>query len=41
MGIADFFSDLMDSLPWPQEVHAEAPADKEDAKEDGDDSTLR
>lgn len=37
MGIADFFSDILDSLPWAQDVHAEAPEDDEEGgKDDGD-----
>ncbi|KAK5087629.1 Cytochrome b-c1 complex subunit 6, mitochondrial [Exophiala xenobiotica] len=34
MGIAEFFSEILDSLPWPQDVHAEAPADEEDESKD-------
>jgi len=38
MGITDFFSDLLSSVSFVQEVHAEAPADDdEDSKEGGDD----
>jgi ubiquinol-cytochrome c reductase subunit 6 len=35
MGITDFFSDLLGSVSFVQEVHAEAPADD---KEDSDES---
>lgn len=38
MGITEFFSELIEALPWPQEVHAEAPAEEEsEDKEEGGD----
>merc|ERR1711939_773225 len=37
MGITDFFSDLLSSVSFVQDVHAEAPADDDESKEGGDD----
>jgi len=39
MGITDFFSDLLSSVSFVQEVHAEAPAEDDDSKEGGDDES--
>ena len=38
MGITDFFSDLLSSVSFVQEVHAEAPAEDEEASEGSDES---
>ena len=38
MGITDFFSDLLSSVSFVQEVHAEAPAEEEEASEASDES---
>jgi len=38
MGITDFFSDLLSSVSFVQEVHAEAPADDDDESEDSGES---
>merc|ERR1712072_316774 len=37
MGITDFFSYLLSSVSFVQDVHAEAPADDDESKEGGDD----
>ncbi|KIV83138.1 hypothetical protein PV11_05191 [Exophiala sideris] len=39
MGITDFFSDLLSSVSFVQEVHAEAPAEDDDKEEGGDDES--
>ncbi|EHY60895.1 hypothetical protein ABEF92_005624 [Exophiala dermatitidis] len=38
MGITDFFSDLLSSVSFVQEVHAEAPAEEEDSNEGSEDT---